>query len=118
MSTDYYSRHFQAWRDVIETAIEELDPHTMTVDAYVAALIHFDRYDTERFPGKPPRLFAMCPDCAGDGRERNPKWEDTDENQEPEVIDCEQCRGTGMVEIIDELPTVAAAPALDDDMPF
>lgn len=118
MSGAYFSKHSKPWRDVIETAIEEIDPYKITISDYTNQLLHFDRHDEERFH-KPPRIFATCVCCGGTGQERNAKWVDEDEDPyEPEVIDCTMCSGAGLVELIDELPTAVAAPNSDEDLPF
>lgn len=109
--------HMKNRRTAANLIIEETYAfaHTMTPNAYAAALGHFSEDgDGEPLPAA-PTVYATCLTCYGTGCVQNPKWRDDDDNNgEPESVDCDQCGGGGFVQI-KEPP---APIALDDDMPF
>ncbi len=88
--------------------------HTITPNAYAAALAHFgEDGDGELLPSA-PTVYATCLTCYGEGHMRNPLWRDDEDNTESEAIECDQCSGGGFVQIKEQ----PAPVALDDDMPF
>lgn len=121
MSTNYFSRHHENHRKILALLIEEMHPHAVVSADYVNALGRLFRADEEEQRSWKPgtiRTFGTCIECFGDGRTQNPHWFDDDECREPEVIDCETCRGVGLVEIVDPPSAVQPAPGTDDEMPF
>lgn len=118
MGSNYHSQHHATHRKMLALVIEDMRPWTVTSEEYENALRHLNRADREddlKWRRGTIRTYATCLACLGDGREENPAWIDGETPDEPEDIDCETCRGTGLVEIVDELPPVEAAP---DDLPF
>lgn len=117
MSSDYHARRHTGHRKMLALLVDEMRPPIVLNEEYEAALRRTNRRDAADERGwslDAIRTFATCLACFGEGIEENPKWIDGETPHESEVIDCQTCRGTGLVEIID-LPE---PPALDDDMPF
>lgn len=117
MSSDYLTRQHTRHRKMFALLVDEMRPPVILSEEYEAALRRTNRRDVADERGRSVHAIwtiATCLACFGEGCEGNPKWIDGETPHETEVIDCQTCRGTGLVEIID-LPE---PPALDDDMPF
>ena len=121
MSSDYHARRHTGHRKMLALLIDEMHPPMIVSEEYAQALHFTDRRSIADDQGRSHgsiRTFATCLTCLGDGSEENPKWIDGETPHEPEEIDCETCRGTGLVETIDLPEPPPPAPATDDDMPF
>lgn len=58
MSGAYFSKHSKPWRDVIETAFEEIDPYKITVSEGFAILTDAEKLDAAEAEMR--RLAARC----------------------------------------------------------
>jgi hypothetical protein len=117
MAGDYWARHFARQRKILGLVIEEIHPERIVDEEYSAALARLNRADaqSERNWRTPIRTFGTCLECLGHGEVENPKWIDGETPNESEAMDCETCRGRGIVEIIDKPDPVST---IDDDFPF
>lgn len=105
MPSTYSHRHHENHRQMLALLLKDMHPWTVENEQYAKALDRLFRSDEEEqrnWKRGTIRTFGTCLECFGDGSIRNPNWYDDDECQEAEVIDCETCRGCGIVEIIDK----------------
>lgn len=120
MVGEYYSRHHANHRKILALLIEEMSPRTVTSEDYersLARLFRSDEEDGRNWKRGTIRTYATCLECFGDGCVQNPAWFDDEECREPEALDCETCRGAGLVEIVDA-PVPVEMAVVDDDLPF
>lgn len=113
----HWSATHETHRKMFSLIIDEMQPWSVVAEDYAKDLARINRADEQADRGwrTPIRTFGTCLDCLGDGCNRNPAWYDDDECQVPEVLDCETCRGCGLVEIIDRPEPPAPA---DVEEPF
>lgn len=114
MADLYAFRHYTPRREAMTSLIEDMHPGRVLIADFQSRIARLNREDLEGEGLAFPVLFCTCPECFGDGMVKNPKWDDTEDNGEPEGIPCDLCRATGYVQIIDPAPVVS----LTDDLPF
>lgn len=115
--SDYHSRHHQNQRKMLSLLIEDMHLWSVPSEDYETALRHLNRADTEderHWRRGMIRTFGTCLTCFGDGCVDNPRWNDEESSDEPESVDCETCRGAGVVKIVDKPEPVEQV----EELPF